>query len=441
MATFSFDGLASGIDTKTLVTQLMQVAAQPQAQLKTQLSSTQTLVSAYQSINTRITALQSAADAVKLAGTWTAATASSSSPSVIATSTSAAQAGSAMTFSVTRLAAAQVSTVAVAGDVVADFAAGIDVTIGSGSTATTTHVALTGGSASDVVAALSKAGLGVRASVVNVDDATGTGTTQRLQLSSTSTGTAGAFSISGLSTAPTQIVAAQNAQLTVGDPAAGGYSVSSSTNTFTEALPGVTFTVGALASGVTVSVASDTTAITKAMQTMVDAANAALGQVGMYTAKGGSLQGNTQVVALSQDILSSISRGTGTGGSFHSIGVQLTNTGGLAFDATVFAAAYAADPAKTQAVAGQALGSALSTVAERASAPAVGSLSLLITSGNERMTNLNKQIQSWDTRLADTQTAMQKKYAAMEAAVNKLNSTQAWLSSALSSLDASKKSD
>ncbi len=81
MSTFAIAGLSSGIDTTSLISQLMTVAAQPQNALKTQLSNQQTLVSAYQSLNTKLQALQTAADAVNNPDTWTAAKASSSNTS------------------------------------------------------------------------------------------------------------------------------------------------------------------------------------------------------------------------------------------------------------------------------------------------------------------------------------------------------------------------
>ena len=73
MSAFSFSGLSSGIDTTSLISQLMTLAAQPQTALKTQLSTEQNVISTYQSINTKLTAFQAAADAVKNAGTWASA--------------------------------------------------------------------------------------------------------------------------------------------------------------------------------------------------------------------------------------------------------------------------------------------------------------------------------------------------------------------------------
>ena len=63
-STSSVSGLVSGMDTTTLISQLMQIEAQPQTQLKTQLASTQTDAAAYRDINTSFAALATAAGAL-----------------------------------------------------------------------------------------------------------------------------------------------------------------------------------------------------------------------------------------------------------------------------------------------------------------------------------------------------------------------------------------
>jgi flagellar hook-associated protein 2 len=423
VSAFSIGGLSSGIDTASLITQLMTVAAQPQTQLKNQLSVQQNVLTAYQAINTKLTALQAAADAVKQADTWSATKATSSNTAVIASTTSAAASGSATTFDVIRLASAQISTVAGAGTVVASPPNGIDVIDSSGATH---HLSLADGSAAGVATAVNNAALGIRATVLNTDSG------QILQFSSVSTGAAGAFSINGLDTAPKTLVAAQDAQIAVGDPANGGYTVSSSSNTFNNVLPGVTFSVGAVASAVTVAVSSDAGAISDKLKALVDAANATLSELGKDTGKGAILESNYQINTITDSVLSAISHGDSTGKSFASIGVQLTSTGTLAFDATAFAAAYAADPAKTQAAASASLASVVSNLAMQSSTVTV---SPLINSGTAQVGSLNKQIADWDTRLADQRTAMQTKYTAMEVALSKLQSTSSYLTSALAAID------
>lgn len=423
MSAFSISGLSSGIDTTSLISQLMTVAAQPQTALKNQLSTEQSVISAYQALNTKLTAFQAAADAVNQASTWTSTKATSSNPAVVASTTSAATAGSSTTFDVIQLATAQISTLSAAtGTVVANPQNGIDVVDSAG---TTHHLSLADGTVDSVATAVNNAGLGLRAAVVNTDSG------QVLQFTATTTGSAGAFTINGLDNAPQTLVAAQNAKIAVGNPAAGGYSVSSSSNTFTNAIPGVTFSVGAVATGVTVSVGSDAGAISDKVKALVAAANDVLSTLGTDTGKGAILEGNYQINAITQRVLATVSHGDASGNSFSALGVQLTSTGTFAFDANAFASAYAADPAKTQTSLAGSLASSLSSLASNAS---TGTVSPLISSGTSHVSDLNKQISAWDTRLADQQTSLQKKYTAMEVALQKLQSTSTWLASTLGAL-------
>ena len=248
-----------------------------------------------------------------------------------------------------------------------------------------------------MVTAVNNASLGIRAALVNTDSG------QVLQFTATSTGTAGAFSISGLDSPPQTVVAAQNAQIAVGNPAAGGYTVSSSTNTFSNAIPGLTFSVGAVATGVTLSVSNDAGAISDKVKALVGAANDVLTELSNDTGKGAALEGNYQLNSITQSVLSTISHGDAAGNSFATAGVQLTSTGTLAFDATAFTAAYTADPATTQTSLAGSLAASLSSLASNA---ATGTISPLINSGTSQVSDLTKQISDWDTRLAAQQTVV-----------------------------------
>jgi flagellar hook-associated protein 2 len=99
----SVGGLASGIDTNSLINELMTIEAQPQLALRIQQSREQTLVSTLQSINSAVSAFQAAAQNLTTASGWLAATASSSSNIVAATASSTAPAGT-LTFTVDNLA-------------------------------------------------------------------------------------------------------------------------------------------------------------------------------------------------------------------------------------------------------------------------------------------------------------------------------------------------
>src|SRR3954464_14491137 len=96
-------GLASGADYRPLITQLMEIEAQPQTLLKNQLTTAQSQASALRQVNTNFAALASAAKALTVATAWGAAKATSSSSAVTATATTGAATGS-LSFSVDQLA-------------------------------------------------------------------------------------------------------------------------------------------------------------------------------------------------------------------------------------------------------------------------------------------------------------------------------------------------
>ncbi|HMO09921.1 MAG TPA: flagellar cap protein FliD N-terminal domain-containing protein, partial [Actinotalea sp.] len=56
-ASLGVDGLVSGLSTTSLINQLIQVEAAPQALLKSKLSATQSFITALQSLNTKIASL------------------------------------------------------------------------------------------------------------------------------------------------------------------------------------------------------------------------------------------------------------------------------------------------------------------------------------------------------------------------------------------------
>src|SRR3712207_9094419 len=98
----SVDGLVSGLDTTSLISQLVQAEAAPQAQLKTKLSTTTASATAYRAVNTRFDAVRTAAEALTKPESWSAVKATSSASTVTATAGTAALPGS-VTFAVTQL--------------------------------------------------------------------------------------------------------------------------------------------------------------------------------------------------------------------------------------------------------------------------------------------------------------------------------------------------
>jgi flagellar hook-associated protein 2 len=428
--TSSIDGLISGLSTTTLITQLMQVEAQPQTSLKNKVSTEQKVIAAYQSVNTRLAALQTAAGALVKDATWQSVKAISSSDAVVATATAGAPVGD-TTFTVTGLAKAHTIT-AEATDLEAMLAVGggLDIYIGD---ADPVHVDVTTNTPAGVAAAINAAALGVRASVVVTDQGT------ILQIAATKTGTAAVFRVDGFDPPSNVVVQGANAEITFGIPPAG-YTASSQSNTFTSVVSGVTFTATRVPAGVTISVVPDSGKLADAMQSFVDAASAALAEISTQTKydaatkTGAALTGNSTVRQLQQDLLSGISNGQTDYGSFAQLGVALDRDGKLTFDRAVFLAAYEADPATVQSVVATGMASTLQEVAAQATDPTTGRVTLAIQGRNSTVRSLTDQIGSWDIRLQARQSTLQRQYAGLEVALGKLKSQSSWLTGQIASL-------
>ncbi|MFA6297794.1 MAG: flagellar cap protein FliD N-terminal domain-containing protein, partial [Nocardioides sp.] len=103
MATTSISGLSSGLDTATIIDQLMQLEAIPQSRLKSRVATEQSLVSTLRTLNTKVAVLNSAAEALARPAAW-APLVSSSSDSGVTVSTGAALAPTNLTVTVTAVA-------------------------------------------------------------------------------------------------------------------------------------------------------------------------------------------------------------------------------------------------------------------------------------------------------------------------------------------------
>jgi flagellar hook-associated protein 2 len=222
---------------------------------------------------------------------------------------------------------------------------------------TATNISTGNGSLNDLVANVNAVGTGITAAAVQ------TGPNQYvLQLSSTTTGAASdlsvdthAFGGSPLGTMTTAS-AGTDAQIQVGG--AGGYTLSSATDTFTGLLPGLSVTVAQTSSSpVTVSVGSDATTVAGSVKSLVDAANTVLSDLQQYagyneqTKHGGPLMGSGVLGSLQQAVLSIFgsNEGSSTLGNAKNVGISL-DQGKLTFDQSAFETAFSAHPSQVAAL-------------------------------------------------------------------------------------------
>jgi flagellar hook-associated protein 2 len=416
------------MSTSTMISQLMQIEAAPQTRLKTKVTDAQSVVTAYQSVNTKIASLKTAADTLGQLSTWRGVKPVSSSTAVTATATAGSTnttTGS-ITFDVVSLARTQVSTARVPSEGAVTGSSTLTVTTGTGDPASIDISA--DQSAQGISDAINAAGLGVKASVVKTSSGDSV-----LQLTGTKTGAENAFTVEGLDVEVKTAVAAQDATLQVGGTdEEGGYTVTSSTNTFTGLINGVTLTAGKVESGVTVDVTTDTTGIADKIKAMVDAANDLLTEVGKQTAynagtgKASTLTGDFMVRQISQAVLSTVSQGQADLGSLSKMGVELDRSGKLTFKKDTFEAAYNADPGKLQTA-----GIAFADTVENLTIRQTADVTNAVTGRKSFIDSMNAQIDNWDIRLSARQEALTKQYASLETALSNLRSQSSYLSSQL----------
>ncbi|MFP3715022.1 flagellar filament capping protein FliD [Puerhibacterium sp. TATVAM-FAB25] len=443
MAAFGVDGLVSGLQTTTLINQLMQIEAAPQTLLKSKQTQASALVTALQALNTKVAALGEAATKAAKADSWQAARATSSHEGVTASVTgSSTQAGS-ISFTVERVATAQVSTTA-AVPLSDTIATGDPITITRGTETVTVEPA--SGSLQDVAAAINAADAGVRASVVRGPSADDGTATYRLQLTGTETGaTAGAFEVTGLE-GVTTVRQAQDAEITLSN----GDTITQASNTFEDLVLGVDVTVTAAAVGqdVSLTLERDTEALTKLASGLVEALGAVLSDISTRTAtttttdssgntvvKGGVFSGDSTIRSLQQALMSAASNPV-DGSSPSVAGISIDRYGTFSFDEKVFTEALAADPEKVQSIVAG-LAQRVADVADDVSDAYEGTLTLKIQGRQDEVKDLGEQIAAWDLRLEQRREGLQRTYSALEVTLSNLQAQSSWLASQLSSLSAS----
>jgi len=363
----SSPGVGSGLDINSIVTQLAAVEKQPLVQLQKNASKLQTQLSSFGTVKSQLASLQDASAALLSSDTWGSKTFSSNNTSAITGSVSTSALASSFSVGVTQLAAAQSARTAAlttTSTVGADGSLSIAIGTWSGNTftqgsATAIPVSISSADTLTTVASkINSAGAGVSASVVT------SGTEQRLLISGTNTGAANGFKITALDGSTeitdgvtgvgkfsytsttgtnglTRTQAAQNASITV-----EGITVTSSTNTVADAVPGVTLKLlSTTTSNAQITVGGDTETIKTKIKAFQDAFNNLvtnlknLTKYDSTTKTAGALQGDGTAVGLLSVLRSMISASgptasAATFGRLSDVGLQQQQDGTLTTNAS-----------------------------------------------------------------------------------------------------------
>ncbi|GAB4406558.1 MAG: flagellar filament capping protein FliD [Rhodoferax sp.] len=353
MATISSQGIGSGLDVKSIVSQLVAIEKQPLTKLQTAAAVINTKISAFGQIKSMVSALSSAAGTLNSLTTWNAVSATSSNPTAVTASAIGGTSSNVFTFQVTALAKAQsYASQALPTPAGTPFGSGtLSITMTGSPTPVDITVAATD-SVSDIASKINGSNAGVTAAVLN--DAGG----ERLLLRSKVTGVANGFTVSvtdadgnntddaGLSKLVynATTVAAQDAAATIN----GSINVTSSTNTFSNVISGVTLTAKeVMTSAAEITVGPDRSKITGAVDAFVKAyndLNSLLQDLTKYdaaTKTAGLLQGDTTAVSL-QNAIRGVLQSTTTGSAYArlaDVGITAALGGNLSVDSTKLNAA------------------------------------------------------------------------------------------------------
>lgn len=458
MATISSAGIGSGLNVESLVTGLMSVEKQPLSKLQSQQSSYQSKISALGTLKSALSALQTAAKALtptvgqSLTASFSAYKASFADSTIgSATTTGSAVAG---TYSVEVTALATNQRLALgktynSGDAVLDFGSDSTrtLTITKGSTAVNVTLNSSQNTLGGVRDAINNSDAGVSATIV-----TDTSGKQNLLLTATTGGTANAVSISGNATfvdpaAPGSPIAASSAfaQTQAATDAAvkvQGVSISTSGNTITNAIDGITLELTKTGS-TNLTVSRDNTDLKAKLDTFISAYNSlnssikSLGAYNATTKTGAVLNGDSSLRSIQSQVRNTLttvpaSLSGSTTKMLGDIGIAFQTDGSLKIDSTKFDKAASSNFAGVAAVIG-AYGSALKTT----------TTNLLGTSGviASRTDGLNSSVKSISTRidaLNTRLTAIEKNYraqfTALDTSMSSMSTTSTYLSQQLTLL-------
>lgn len=400
----------TGIDVAGTVAQIIAAEQAVETPWKNQLTSLKAQDTAFSSMGTDLATLSSSLQALTgFSGVFAAKQGASSDTNVIALSsaTSTAVAGS---HSITVSSLAQTSSMysGVIANAADTLSGSLTIQIGSGTPQTVT-VGSNSNTLASLAAAINGASIGVSASVIK--DTTGS----RLSLVSATSGAAGQITLtSSLTDATTSAAVSfqQGQQGKDGSLNIDGLNVTTSSNTVSNIIPGVTFQMLATSGSqpVQVQIANDNNTITQAMSAFVTAYNAVVTDI--KTQEGKDTNGNAQplygdpTLALIQSQLTSGLLGGAASGAITSIGqlgLSIGQDGKLTLDSgqlqSVLNTNFSDVVGYFQNVSsfGQTLNKSLNGLSSTLTS---GAIYLALQQNTAQETSLNTSISNQETRIA-----------------------------------------
>jgi len=446
MATISAAGIGSGLDVKSLVSQLMAVEQQPLIALNTQKTGITSKISAYGSLSSVLASLKTAATTLNTPSKISAFTAAFSDTTFgTSSATSSATAGT-YDIAVTQLAKAHsiASSAHIAGstDVIGEGT----LTINSGSNSFALTIDSSNSTLAGIANAVNTSTLNTSVNASVITDVNGA----RLVFSAKNTGLANAITVSSVETVPAAGGLSQldTANMTQGNPAqnavmtVNGVSITSASNTVTTAITGVSFTLQKDVSNATLTVARNSSTVSQAASDFAKAfttLNTTVKNLTAYDAtnKEGSVLTGDSTASLVRtsirNVLSTVPSGlTGTYTSLAQVGISIQSDGSLSVDSTKLQSAidnHFSDLQTTLAAYGKAISTAVDNLTGTN-----GAVATRIKGLNSSIRSIEDQGIRLSARLDSIQARYNRQFSALDGLLGSMSTTSSFLTQQLARL-------
>lgn len=435
MSAVSFSGLVSGMDTATLVSQLVELRRQPIYRLQDDKSNYQTQIQSLGALRTKLMALQQAAQDMDTANEFAALTGVSSDEDILTVTPGGSAAPGNYAITVHSLATRQISRSQEYSSLVDDVGLGSMSFTVDGEVQTLELTEYT--SLQDLADRINTDIDGVSASIIHDGSDTGG---YFLSLTGEA-GSSGAFSIDtsglvgGSPVALTDYQTAADAHVTIND-----IDVYADGNTIESAISGLTIDLHAADAGTVVNLSVETEAegVQEQVTAFVDAYNDVMTFLEMETSSSGKLYGNTtarSVMNRVQSVMTASHDGDGVYSILAQVGIERQQSDRtLKFDADKFAEAIAEDFSAVRDLfitydgnTGKA--GLFDTLVDDLTDSVDGMFKIGTDSLNSRIDNVDSRIERYERSIESYQTTLERKFVAMEAMISQLNAQGSSLSS------------
>jgi flagellar hook-associated protein 2 len=467
MASINFSGIASGIDTSSLIKSILdQQRSSRIAPLEDKRTAFQDANSSFSELKSLLNKLSDSAQTFRsINGGAIAKQGTSSDETVASVSASNAATSGTYNLSVTQRAKNGTysyndrfsSETSVLNSSINNGAAAVDRTVniqvGSGASAETVAVELTNTStAKDFVTSFNSQSSLATASIVNVGTSSVpsyaiviNSNSEGLDLGNISQTASGSELASGSGTLQASTVSqATNATLSLSGVSG---TITRSSNTIADVINGVTLSLQSIGS-TQVSVSPDAGKTTSSLRSLVDAYNAVVtyisenDQITQEEGDGGQTKnvfGPLTSSSLDENVLGSLRNAlnnAGISGStinlFADLGVTTQRDGTLAFDSSVFEDALSSNESSVGTILtnlSDDIGGVAGTIAEYTRFN--GAIDRVVSVNSEGISALNKRITEVESSLSSQEKSLTQQYARLEGLIGKLNSQQSTLTAIL----------